>query len=59
VCAADDRLFSGREGASVDVFNPAAAIANEMMMMAPEGVRQFITGKPFVELQAPNDAQLA
>ena len=52
-------MFSGCEGAGVDVFDPAAAIANEVMMVAHECIRQFVTGKPFVKLQAPYDAQLA
>ena len=59
VRAPDNRLLGSCKGASIDIFYPAAQIADEVVMMAAKGVRQLVTREPLVELQAANDAQIA
>jgi hypothetical protein len=54
--ATDDRLLGRRDGTGIDIFDSAAKITHEMVMMAAEGVCQLVASKPLLKLQAPNDA---
>ena len=48
--AADDDLFGSGEGAGIDILDLAAEIADEMVMMAAEGIGQFVARESFVKL---------
>jgi hypothetical protein len=56
---ADDRLLSRRKRACIDILDSTTEVADEVVMVTTEGVRQFITGKSLMELQPANDAQIA
>lgn len=59
VRATGNRLLRRRQRTSVDIFHPTTQVADEVMMMAAEGIRQLIAGEALMKLQATNDTQIA
>jgi hypothetical protein len=59
VCATGNSLLRRRKRTSIDVFHPTAQVADKVMMMAAEGIRQLIAGEALMKLQATNDTQIA
>jgi len=55
--APGDGPLGGSEGTGVYIFHIPALIADEVMMMRPEPVRQLIAGESLLELQAAGNPQ--
>jgi hypothetical protein len=54
----DDGLLGRRQRTGIDIFHPTAQVADEVMMMAAEGIGHLIAGEALMKLQASNDAQV-
>jgi hypothetical protein len=50
VRATGNGLLGRRKRTSFDIFHPTAQVANEVVMMAAEGIRQLISGEALMKL---------